>query len=168
MHAGQNTDLLSYAILKQEARSNHFIQHHYRKTVYLLLFAIAFLAVRLTNLTVLPPYVDEWLHINRAFTVLKDGQLFVYTEGGKFLQIWLITPAVALSNDPIWSTRVVSVIAGLLAAIGCYFLGKTLFERPEGGDTERNPPLNAKPQGPLNPPLPAATKASMNTPVVPS
>jgi len=120
-------------MIHQDSQRTSFLQLHARTIIYLLVFAAVFLAVRLTNLTLLPPYVDEWLHINRAFNVLKEGQLLVYTEGGKYLQIWLITPVVGVSSDPIWSTRAVSVVAGLLAAIGCYFLGKTLFQRVEVG-----------------------------------
>ncbi|MCB0164711.1 MAG: glycosyltransferase family 39 protein [Anaerolineae bacterium] len=110
---------------------DHFIQHH--QTAILLALAVLFLVIRLPQLTLLPPYVDEGLHISRAFNVLDEGQPFVYTEGGKYLQIWLITPVVALGRDPLWNARMVSVLLGLVSAIGCYFLGKALFERPTVG-----------------------------------
>lgn len=120
-------------MLNQDSQPRGFLQRHLQKIIIFSLLVILFLVIRSTNLTLFPPYVDEWLHINRAFNILKEGQLLVYTEGGKYLQIWLITPVIALSSDPIWSTRMVSVVAGLLAAIGCYFLGKTLFQRAEVG-----------------------------------
>ena len=110
---------------------DRFIQHH--QTAILLALAVLFLAIRLPQLTLLPPYVDEGLHISRAFNVLDEGQPFVYTEGGKYLQIWLITPMVALGSDPLWNARLVSVLLGLVSAVGCYFLGKALFDRPSVG-----------------------------------
>ncbi|MCB0179196.1 MAG: glycosyltransferase family 39 protein [Anaerolineae bacterium] len=110
---------------------DHFIQHY--QTAILLALAVLFLTMRLPQLTLLPPYVDEGLHISRAFNVLDEGQPFVYTEGGKYLQIWLITPMVALGSDPLWNARVVSVLLGLVSAVGCYFLGKALFDRPSVG-----------------------------------
>ncbi|NJN95383.1 MAG: glycosyltransferase family 39 protein [Anaerolineales bacterium] len=102
------------------------------KPVRLLIFVVIFFAVRLTNLTLLPPYIDELLHISRAFTLLHQRQLFISTEGGKFLQIWLIAPALALSGDPLWTARLVTILIGLLSALGCYLLGKALFNRETG------------------------------------
>lgn len=110
---------------------DRFIQHH--QVAILLALAALFLALRLPQLTLLPPYVDEGLHISRAFNVLEEGQPFVYTEGGKYLQIWLITPVVALGSDPLWNARLVSVLLGLASAVGCYFLGRALFGRPAIG-----------------------------------
>lgn len=110
---------------------DRFVQQH--QIVILLTLAVLFLAMRLPQLTLLPPYVDEGLHISRAFNVLDEGQPFVYTEGGKYLQIWLITPVVALGSDPLWNARLVSVLLGLLSAVGCYFLGKALFGRASIG-----------------------------------
>ncbi|MCB0196607.1 MAG: hypothetical protein KDJ65_31935, partial [Anaerolineae bacterium] len=75
---------------------DRLIQHH--QIAFLAGLAVLFLAIRLPQLTLLPPYVDEGLHISRAFNVLDEGQPFVYTEGGKYLQIWLITPVVALGS----------------------------------------------------------------------
>ncbi|MCB9079070.1 MAG: hypothetical protein H6631_15830 [Anaerolineaceae bacterium] len=59
---------------------DRFIQHH--QTAILLVLAVLFLATRLPQLTLLPPYVDEGLHISRAFNVLDEGQPFVGKSEG--------------------------------------------------------------------------------------
>lgn len=104
-----------------------------KQAILLLVAATLFLTLRLTNLALLPPYVDEGLHIHRALAVLEAGHPLIYTEGGKFLQVWLSVPAVAWSSDPLWAARLVTALAGLLSANGCYLLGRRLFGRGEVG-----------------------------------
>lgn len=101
----------------------------YRQVVYILGLVSLMLVVRLINLTLLPPYIDERLHISRAFEVLSEHNLFVYTEGGKFLQIWLIALMLKSGVDPFWGARVVSVMVSLMATLGCFFLARAIFGR---------------------------------------
>jgi 4-amino-4-deoxy-L-arabinose transferase-like glycosyltransferase len=97
-----------------------------------LIFSAIFLGVRLINLTLLPPYIDEAVHVRHALNLLNGG-LVLETEAGKFLQIWLITPVLALEGNPFWKARVISIWVGLCAAVGCYGLGQVLFQRREVG-----------------------------------
>lgn len=104
-----------------------------RRFIGIGLFVMAFVGLRLLNLGLMPPYVDEGLHITRAFNILAEQTLFVYTEGGKYLHLWLLAPVVSLGDDAYWNARVVSVLLGLLSAGGCYWLGLHLFKRWEVG-----------------------------------
>jgi hypothetical protein len=77
----------------------------------------------------LPMFHDEGLHISRAQLALNEHTLLMGTEGGKYLQVWLLALILPFANNPLLSARILSAVIGLLAGIGCYLLARHLYER---------------------------------------
>ncbi|MBE7469179.1 MAG: hypothetical protein DPW09_19005 [Anaerolineae bacterium] len=91
-----------------------------------LLFAL-FWASRLTNLTALPIFVDEGLHLSWAQQMLVTGNFLQGTAAGKFLYIWLIALVINLANDPLVAARILSIGTGLISGIATFYLARTLW-----------------------------------------
>lgn len=87
--------------------------------------------LRIYNPTLLPMYYDEALHIERAQRVLSDRTLVMGTEGGKYLQIWILALLLPLTDDPLLVARILSALIGLVAGIGCYLLANHLYRRTD-------------------------------------
>jgi 4-amino-4-deoxy-L-arabinose transferase-like glycosyltransferase len=85
------------------------------------------LGLRLWHVMVLPIYYDEALHIQRAQRMLDEGTLLMGTEGGKYLQVWLLGALLPLGEDPLLTGRVLSAAVGLLSGVGCYLLARRLY-----------------------------------------
>jgi 4-amino-4-deoxy-L-arabinose transferase-like glycosyltransferase len=100
-----------------------------------LLLALVTLAgltwLRTADLLRLPIYYDEALHIERAQRALTERTLLMGTEGGKYLQIWLLALILPITQDPLLAARLLSATAGLLAGIGCYLLALQLYARDD-------------------------------------
>ncbi len=86
-------------------------------------------ALRTFNLLLLPMFYDEALHISRAQSILDKHTLLIDTNGGKFLQVWLIALVLPLTSDPLLAARALSAMIGLLAGIGSYLLARHLYGR---------------------------------------
>jgi 4-amino-4-deoxy-L-arabinose transferase-like glycosyltransferase len=74
---------------------------------------------------------DEGLHISRAQHALNEHTLLMGTEGGKYLQVWLLALILPLASDPLLGARILSATIGLLAGVGCYLLARHLYERDD-------------------------------------
>lgn len=96
-------------------------------------FVLAFLATRLANLTALPVFVDEGIHLEWAFGMAGSGRLLGVTGGGCYLPIWVHALVATRSADPLWAARACSATWGLLAALGLYALGRALDDERAGG-----------------------------------
>jgi len=53
------------------------------------------------------------------------------TEGGKYLQIWLLALVLPFTGNSLLAARILSAVAGLLTAVGCYFLARHLYQRDD-------------------------------------
>jgi len=115
--------------LVEEARK--LILHRPFHIIWLVLVGVAFLASRLYNLTVLPTFVDESIHIHSAVEIAESGD-WLDTDRTRLLIIWILRLLLPITSDIIWSGRLISGLMGLLAAIGCYLVGKSLFNRRTG------------------------------------
>lgn len=93
---------------------------------------VALLCLRLVGLLNLPIFVDEALHLARARNLLAGGVAQDAFNNGKLLSIWLTTPFIALSFDPLLTGRLTAVLANLITAVGIVGLGSTLYSRPVG------------------------------------
>jgi len=88
------------------------------------------LGLRIWQVMVLPIYYDEALHLQRAQRMLTEGTLLMGTEGGKYLQIWLLGALLPLGADPLLTGRLLSAAIGLLSGAGCYLLARRLYPEP--------------------------------------
>jgi 4-amino-4-deoxy-L-arabinose transferase-like glycosyltransferase len=99
------------------------------------LLAAAYLGSRLVNLTILPAFLDEASHLDWARKFAATGQfstLIAVTEVGKIFSIWLTSLLLPISPDLLWVGRFVSVIAGAFAVVGCFLVGRRLYDSRVG------------------------------------
>jgi hypothetical protein len=94
-----------------------------RSTVALALLALVYLLTRLVNLTLLPLFVDEAIHLHWARRLAHEGWLLRILLDGKLLQVLAMAPSVSGASDPVWWGRVTSVAAGGLGLWVSFRLG---------------------------------------------
>lgn len=102
-----------------------------RRPIVLILLAalIGLMWLRTFQPLLLPMFHDEGLHISRAERAFAERTLLMGTEGGKYLQVWLLALILPFARDPLLAARTLSALIGLLAGIGCYLLAHSLYER---------------------------------------
>jgi 4-amino-4-deoxy-L-arabinose transferase-like glycosyltransferase len=101
---------------------------------YLLILAIILIVLvwlRTFRPMLLPMFHDEGLHISRAQRALSEHTLVMGTEGGKYLQVWLLALILPGASDPLLNARALSAATGLLAGVGCFLLARRLYERDD-------------------------------------
>jgi 4-amino-4-deoxy-L-arabinose transferase-like glycosyltransferase len=116
------SSIAEIGITKRRLRAESFV---------LLAVLAGFLWLRMSHPLLLPVYYDEALHIERAQRVVTEHTLLMGTEGGKYLQIWLLALVLPFTDNPLLAARTLSAVAGLLTAIGCYFLARHLYQRDD-------------------------------------
>ncbi|MBI1882396.1 MAG: glycosyltransferase family 39 protein [Chloroflexi bacterium] len=95
--------------------------------VFWLLFIPVFIVGRAYNLNGMPIFVDEGTHIVWANRIMNTGQIMGFTDAGKTVHPLILAVLFSIfSFDQLWVARAFSVFTGLLAALGCYWLGKSL------------------------------------------
>ena len=113
-------------------RTTHYARparvHHLS---WLLGLSLIFLASRLYNLTILPIFLDESLHILWALDMLKSGS-WLAGDGARLLPLWILRLLLPSASDILWSGRLASVFISLAAALSCYLVGRGLFNRRVG------------------------------------
>jgi len=97
------------------------------------LILILFLILRLTNLTLLPIFSDEANYLDWGWRSVHTGQPYhsLYDAKQPFL-MWMFGVGQTIFPDPLWGSRFVSVVTGLLNVFGLYLLGRTVFNRRTG------------------------------------
>jgi Flp pilus assembly protein TadD len=88
--------------------------------------AAAFVLTRLTNLDVLPVFLDEAIHVDWAFRTAETGRLLGVADGGRHLPIWIYSVAAAPAADPLIAARSCSTAFGFATLAGLVFLGRRL------------------------------------------
>jgi hypothetical protein len=87
------------------------------------LLAVAYLASRLFDLTRLPLFVDEAIHLDWARRLVQEGRVLRILDDGKLLQVVAMTPTVSWVADPAWWGRLTTVMVGGLGLWACFRLG---------------------------------------------
>src|ERR1700693_1305729 len=80
---------------------------------------------RLYNLTLLPIFADEAIHIQWAADVWH-GEPWKPLIDGKLLQVWLTALVIPWTPDSLWASRFISVLSGGLAMWAGYQISKRL------------------------------------------
>jgi len=106
-----------------------------RKQWYLVLALIlAYLATRLFHLTSLPIFVDEAIYSRWSQIALHDAswRFISLTDGKQPLWVWASMLPLKLFSDPLFATRLTSVVSGLLAMLGLVYSGHLLGNKKLG------------------------------------
>jgi 4-amino-4-deoxy-L-arabinose transferase-like glycosyltransferase len=81
-----------------------------------LLIVCAYLVTHLYKLTLLPVFADEAIYIRWAQLMIDDWQQYMFfplNDGKTPLLMWLMVPFLLLGKDPLFMTRLLSVIVGI-------------------------------------------------------
>jgi 4-amino-4-deoxy-L-arabinose transferase-like glycosyltransferase len=92
---------------------------------------VGLILLRTFHPLLLPMFHDEGLHISRAQRTLTERTLLMGTEGGKYLQVWLMAVVLSFTNDPLLAGRILSAAIGVTAGIGCFLLARYLYGRDD-------------------------------------
>ncbi|HMR62872.1 MAG TPA: glycosyltransferase family 39 protein [Anaerolineae bacterium] len=107
-----------------------FIDQPRFPTIFLLVYALAYLVVRLINLTLMAAHYDELAILRRANDFVYQGHVTVGLDDSlKWFQLWLLAAFYFLPADTLWIGRFVSILAGLAGGLGSYVLAVTLFRQ---------------------------------------
>lgn len=91
--------------------------------------AIVTFVTRVVNLLNIPIFTDEAIYIRWAQIGLADpAQRYIaLTDGKQPLLTWFMYPMFKLFHDPLFAGRFVSVLSGVAAVVGIYFVARNLF-----------------------------------------
>ncbi len=92
---------------------------------YLVALVILYLATRLYNLTSLPIFVDEAIYSRWSQIALHDAswRFISLTDGKQPLWVWVSMAPLKLISDPLFATRLTSVLSGLVGMLGLVYSG---------------------------------------------
>ncbi len=98
---------------------------HMRNHRALIILALIFLFTRFFNLTIVPIFNDEAVHIDWGYKELHGRGLFYSLNDAKQpLLMWLFGLSQLVMHDPLFASRTVSVLFGLASLIGIYKLAE--------------------------------------------
>lgn len=106
------------------------LKHRTEITLFALI-CLAYFLGRLIHLTIIPIFVDEAIYTRWSQVILSDqSQWFIPLSDGKQpLFMWLSTLPLRIFKDPLFATRFISVLSGLVGMIATWFLAKELFNK---------------------------------------
>jgi hypothetical protein len=94
-----------------------------------LLVAFFFVS-RLINLTALPIFGDEGIHISWAQKMLATGDFLHGTAANRFLHTWLLALMIPWAPNPLAASRALSAATGLASGVATLYLTRTLWPHP--------------------------------------
>ena len=96
-----------------------------RQKLYLVALVVLYLATRLYNLTSLPIFVDEAIYSRWSQIALHDAswRFISLTDGKQPLWVWISMAPLKLLADPLFATRLTSVLSGLIGMLGLVYTG---------------------------------------------
>lgn len=106
----------------------------FKKNTYVIialgLFIIAYLFLRLYNITSLPLFTDEAIYTRWAQIARFDAawRFISLTDGKQPSFVWLDMIFMRFVNDPLLAGRLVSVAAGIGSVVGLFFLASEVFK----------------------------------------
>ena len=103
--------------------------------IYPTLIIIIFFLIRLTNLTLQPIFCDEAIYINWAQKIGSNPKLNAFlplVDGKTPLFMWITSLSLKIFKDPLFSGRIISVLAGFSSLAAAFFLGKEIFKTKTG------------------------------------
>lgn len=108
-----------------------FSSSFWKGTVFLaFVFLLAFLGTRLTHLTALPIFTDEAIYIRWSQIGAQDAnwRFISLTDGKQPMFTWVMMVLLRfIHQDPLFTGRLTSVLAGLGTMVGIWILSYELF-----------------------------------------
>ncbi len=113
---------------------NWFPKLKLRDYLIILCLIAVYFATRLFHLTSLPIFVDEAIYSRWAQIGLHDPawRFISLTDGKQPLFMWSAMPLLHFIKDPLFATRLVSVISGFFTIVGMWYAGFLLKDKRTG------------------------------------
>jgi hypothetical protein len=105
----------------------------FKKNPVLTLIIIYF-AIRLPQLTLLPIFNDEAIYMDWGWRETHVPGFLYYSlyDAKQPFMMWLFGIFSNFFSNPLFASRLVSLLIGILSTTGIYFIGKELFNRKVG------------------------------------
>lgn len=105
-----------------------------RDILILLGITLIYFATRIYNLTSLPIFVDEAIYSRWAQIGLHDAswRFISLTDGKQPLFVWFAMPFLHFLKDPLFATRLASVVCGFFTVLGMWYAGFLLKDKRTG------------------------------------
>ncbi len=94
----------------------------------LAVLAVVHVLTRSWNLTLLPGFMDESMHVCWAARFARDPEFVKPLQDGKLLHVLLTALVVPRATDPLWAARFVSVLAGTAGLAATALLARRLYD----------------------------------------
>lgn len=109
----------------------HQLKQKIIKYRIILSLLFAYFLIHLTNLTLLPPYNDESIYLDWAWSYTHmPGHLYdSLLDAKQPLMLWLFGSFENFFTDPLFAGRLVAVLFGAFSLIGIYTVAKNLFNK---------------------------------------
>lgn len=103
--------------------------YQYIQKYLLVWLSVGFVAIHLISLTLLPTFTDETNYLDWGWREIHmPGYLFYSLYDAKQpLMMWFFGLAETVIKDPLFAGRSVSVVTGLITALGVYAIAKKVF-----------------------------------------
>lgn len=91
--------------------------------------ALVYFCSRLVGLLSLPIFADESIYIRWAQLIIADPAQYLFfalNDGKTPLFVWQLVPLLQTGLDPLWVSRLLSVIAGAIQMLLIYLIGKKM------------------------------------------
>lgn len=102
-----------------------------KEILKIFIVSIIYVFSRVQNLTAIPVFGDEAIYI-RWSQIIKSVETLRFlplTDGKQPLFMWLTVPFLAITKDPLFAGRLLSVLAGLGIIIGIYLSVRLLTNK---------------------------------------
>ncbi|HVO69958.1 MAG TPA: glycosyltransferase family 39 protein [Aggregatilineaceae bacterium] len=103
----------------------------YSALVPVLCLFVVYILSRLHHVLAMPPFIDEFLHIQWAQDVYS-GHFLTGAANGRLLALWWMALFQLSGDGLLWTTRTVTLLFGLIAVAAVYNLGQVLASRCAG------------------------------------
>lgn len=105
-----------------------------RDFIIIVTLTLAYFATRIFHLTSLPIFVDEAIYSRWSQIALHDAswRFISLTDGKQPLFIWFAMPFLNFIHDPLFATRLASVICGFFTIAGLWYAGFLIKDKRTG------------------------------------
>src|SRR3989344_1978316 len=102
----------------------HLLKQYSNKVALSLGLLLGYLITRLYGIMSLPLFTDEAIYTRWSQIARYDAnwRFISLTDGKQPSFVWFDMIVMRLANDPLLAGRLVSVLAGIVALVGIYFL----------------------------------------------
>jgi 4-amino-4-deoxy-L-arabinose transferase-like glycosyltransferase len=107
---------------------DRIIKHRY--TLFLSILLILGFIVRVINLTALPPYTDEYVHLLFAREINDDNYERHYLRA--YFLTYLVSIIFKIFGESLFNARLPGIIISTLTIIPMYFIGKKIANKHVG------------------------------------